>query len=99
MKQQPEFLVVADASPTGVGAVLAAADASQTSFEPVAALKAKVTKEVASFLGCFLDPLASPAHRGRWKLWLWCWRCRTFRRLGALWGASASNVRSIFENL
>ena len=49
-KPQPEFLV-ADASPQGVGAILAAADAAQTKFEPLAALKAEVTKEVAEFLG------------------------------------------------
>ena len=46
MKRAPEFLIVADASPLGVGAVLAVADPTQTSFEPLAAFKAKVTQEV-----------------------------------------------------
>ena len=35
VKPQPEFLVVADASPLGVGAILAVADASQTAFPNV----------------------------------------------------------------
>ena len=49
--QRPEFLVVADASPMGVGAILAAADPSLTLFEPMVALKGVVTQELANFLG------------------------------------------------
>ena len=51
MRQRPEFLIVWDACPDGMGAILAAADFSQTLFEPMAALKTTVTKELTEFLG------------------------------------------------
>ena len=59
VKQQPEFLVVAHASPLGLGAVLATATSSQFSFEPIAALKAKVTQGLADFLGVPFGEAAS----------------------------------------
>ena len=59
VKRSPEWLVVTDASPWGLGAILAIADMDHKVFEPTAALTATVDQNLADFLGVQFGEAAS----------------------------------------
>ena len=50
-EEHPEFMIVTDASPEGLGAVLAHVEPGTQTFEPIAALAIKVTEMDATELG------------------------------------------------
>ena len=66
---------MADASPLGLGAILAAANVQQGIFEPIAAVKTKVTAEDAEFLGVAHGQAESqgPLEAAALALGLWVW--------------------------
>ena len=74
-ESEPQFLVMADASPLGLGAILAAANVQQGIFEPIAAVKTKVTAEDAEFLGVAHGQAESqgPLEAAALALGLWVW--------------------------
>ena len=59
VKRSPEWLVVTDASPWGLGAILAMADMEHKVFEPTTALTATVDQNLADFLGVQFGEAAS----------------------------------------
>ena len=75
VESEPQFLVMADASPLGLGVILAAANVQQGIFEPIAAVKTKVTAEDAEFLGVAHGQAESqgPLEAAALALGLWVW--------------------------
>ena len=62
----PRFTLTTDASPLGVGAILSAVDPLTEQLTPLAAIKGKVTKNIASSLGI---PFNDPAGQAVLEAW------------------------------